>query len=167
MLGDNYFCEGQLSIFDLYETKEEKKEVFILDERKILKEIVLKGTGFLGGKQRVKNILSNCDKKDISKKIKEEYGIGGCGWPLDNGKFGLHGYHTFSNKGIKAMVRTPDKELEIYYNWNEVSSMISELNDLGTYYTEIEKKQDILRKTRDAGLIEKEEYFNQLRALRN
>ena len=55
-----------------------------------IKTVVLRGTGFAGGKARVCEIFKNeIDAGTRAKRIKAEYGIGGAGWPVEG--YGLHG----------------------------------------------------------------------------
>ena len=58
-----------------------------------VKEILMRGTGFVGGKGRVCEIYqTEIDAGTRAKRIKAEYGQGGASWPLDG--LGLHGYDT-------------------------------------------------------------------------
>ena len=58
-----------------------------------VKQILMRGTGFVGGKGRVCEIYrTEIDAGTRAKRIKAEYGQGGASWPLDG--LGLHGYDT-------------------------------------------------------------------------
>ena len=99
-----------------------------------IKTVVLRGTGFVGGKKRVCQIMqSEFVKSERVKKIKAEYGTGGAGWPLEG--YGLHGYDTFQAKGIRFQWRDEEGEKEGYANWNTIEQVISALVLTGEYYT--------------------------------
>ena len=69
-----------------------------------IKTVVLRGTGFAGGKGRVCEIFKNeIDAGTRAKRIKAEYGIGGAGWPVEG--YGLHGYDTFHGSGLRFQWR--------------------------------------------------------------
>ena len=69
-----------------------------------IKQVVLRGTGFAGGRSRVCEIFhTEVDAGTRAKRIKQEYGQGGAGWPLEG--YGLHGYDTFHGQGIRFQWR--------------------------------------------------------------
>ncbi len=75
-----------------------KKEPDVPHE--FIKQVVLRGTGFAGGRSRVCEIFhTEVDAGTRAKRIKQEYGQGGAGWPLEG--YGLHGYDTFHGQGIR------------------------------------------------------------------
>ena len=128
-LTTNYQCEGQMTIFD-YLNLETKNDEISIDE--MIKEAVIHGTGFAGGKQRVCELY----QKDISateraKKIKEEYGQGGAGWPLEG--FGLHGYNTFAQNGLTLNWRDKSGEHDTLITWNKIEKVIHKLINDGEY----------------------------------
>ena len=97
-------------------------------------EVILRGTGFVGGKKRVYDIMQReLVKSERVKLIKKEYGQGGAGWPLEG--YGLHGYDTFHGKGIRFQWRDEEGEKEGYLGWNAVEAEISALILTGEYYT--------------------------------
>ena len=99
-----------------------------------IKQVVLRGTGFVGGKKRVYDIMkSEFVRSERVKRIKNEYGTGGAGWPMEG--YGLHGYDTFQAKGIRFQWRDEEGEKEGYANWNAVEEVISALVLTGEYYT--------------------------------
>lgn len=99
-----------------------------------IKQVVLRGTGFVGGKKRVYDIMkSEFVRSERVKRIKDEYGTGGAGWPMEG--YGLHGYDTFQAKGIRFQWRDEEGEKEGYANWNAVEEVISALVLTGEYYT--------------------------------
>ncbi len=49
-----------------------------------IKQVLMRGTGFIGGKGRVCKIFeTEIDAGTRAKRIKAEYGQGGAGWPVD------------------------------------------------------------------------------------
>lgn len=72
---------GQMSIFDFLD----KPQVDNPQEDnmgKYLKEAIMHGTGFVGGKERVYKLYQQeMTSKERAYAIKKEYGIGGAGWP--------------------------------------------------------------------------------------
>lgn len=99
-----------------------------------IKTVVLRGTGFENGKERVYKIMqSEFIKSERVKKIKAEYGTGGAGWPLEG--YGLHSYDTFQAKGIRFQWRDEEGEKEGYVNWNAIEEVIAALVMTGEYYT--------------------------------
>ena len=99
-----------------------------------IKQVVLRGTGFVDGKKRVYNICkTEFVKSERVRLIKNEFGTGGAGWPLEG--YGLHGYDTFQAKGIRFQWRDEEGEKEGYVNWNAIEEVISALVLTGEYYT--------------------------------
>ena len=99
-----------------------------------IRQVVLRGTGFVDGKKRVYNICkTEYVKSERVKRIKAEFGTGGAGWPLEG--YGLHGYDTFQAKGIRFQWRDEEGEKEGYVNWNAIEEVISALVLTGEYYT--------------------------------
>lgn len=105
---------------------------------KYVKEVVLRGTGFAGGKGRVCKIFQDeIDAGTRARRIKEEYGTGGAGWPLEG--FGLHGYDTFKNQGIRFQWRDEDGEVEGYVSWRDIEKEIGILILTGEYQPEVSR----------------------------
>ena len=104
--------------------------------------VLLKGTGFAGGKERVYNIYKNVAKaSEREKLIKKEYGLGGAGWPIEN--YGLHGYDTFKPQGIRFKWRDIEGEKEGYLSWKSVEEEIGILINKGIYYEKINEEEII------------------------
>ena len=75
-----------------------------------VKQILMRGTGFVGGKGRVCEIYrTEIDAGTRAKRIKAEYGQGGASWPLDG--LGLHGYDTFHGSGLRIQWKDQDGEV--------------------------------------------------------
>jgi len=105
-----------------------------------LEEAVLHGSGFQHGKFRIEELYKGTlTSKERVEKIKKEYGIGGCGWPMD-GRLGLHGYD-HDAKGIKLNWITEDGEKEGLVTWTEVEQVIHGFINAGTYITEKEREE--------------------------
>ena len=132
----------QASFFDAdygqhYTYVEPKKEPIVPHE--FVKQVVLRGTGFVGGKGRVCQIFENeISATERTKKIKKEYGQGGAGWPLDG--YGLHGYDTFHGKGIRFQWRDEEGEKEGYVSWTNIEKEIAALILTGEYRPEVSRE---------------------------
>lgn len=113
-------CEGQMSLFDAVEVQNSSDSV-----EAYLKEAIMHGTGFAGGKDRVTRLYKeSLAPKERAKRIKEEYGVGGAGWPLEG--YGLHGYDTFLN-GFRIQWRDESGEHEKVVIWDNVEKIIHNL----------------------------------------
>ena len=100
-----------------------------------VKEILMRGTGFVGGKGRVCEIYqTEIDAGTRAKRIKAEYGHGGASWPLDG--LGLHGYDTFHGSGLRIQWKDEDGEVEGYVSWKNVEKEIGVLILTGEYQPE-------------------------------
>ena len=118
-----------------------------------IKTVVLRGTGFIGGKGRVCEIFhTEIDAGTRAKRIKEEYGTGGAGWPIEG--YGLHGYDTFHGSGLRFQWRDEEGEVEGYVSWKEIEKEIGALILTREYQPEIpridELAMDGLREDDDA-----------------
>ena len=100
-----------------------------------VKEVLLKGTGFVGGKGRVCEIYhTEIDAGTRAKRIKAEYGTGGAGWPVDG--LGLHGYDTYHGNGIRFQWRDEEGEVEGYVSWRDIEKELSAMILTGEYQPE-------------------------------
>ena len=96
-------------------------------------EVLLRGSGFSGGKARIFSIfMANSDPKERTKLLKNEYGWGGAGWPIQG--YGLHGYDTYHGNGIRFQWRDEEGEVEGYLPWKAVEREIGALILTGEYY---------------------------------
>ncbi|MBR1742805.1 MAG: hypothetical protein IJ733_13245, partial [Lachnospiraceae bacterium] len=139
----------QLSLFSLQDSiltdKEKNKKAVgrynYLDPKKedkvphdYIVEVLKRGTGFVGGKKRVYEIMQKeMVKSNRVALIKKEYGMGGAGWSIEG--YGLHGYDTFRGRGIRCQWRDEEGEKEGYLGWNAVETEIAALILTGEYYT--------------------------------
>lgn len=90
--------------------------------QKYIDEVLKRGSGFTGGKHRIAQMYKDNTLTASARaaKIKQEYGLGGAGWPMD-GKPGVHGYDTHqSNKGIRIQWTDEQGENEGYVSWRDV-----------------------------------------------
>ena len=106
---------------------------------KYLTDILLRGSGFVGGKQRIFDFYN---KKQMSKKervaaIKKEYGLGGAGIPLEG--YGWHGYDSFRNV-LTVKWRDSEGEKEGNVSWNVVEDNIRNLIMSGRYHLSYSSK---------------------------
>lgn len=106
-----------------------------------VKEVVLRGTGFVGGRGRVCKIFqTEIDAGTRARLIKKEYGQGGAGWSVEG--FGLHGYDTFRNQGIRFQWRDEEGEVEGYVSWKDIEKEIGLLIMTGEYQPETPRFED-------------------------
>ena len=100
-----------------------------------IKQVLMRGTGFAGGKGRVCKIFeTEIDAGTRAKRIKAEYGQGGAGWPVDG--LGLHGYDTFHGNGLRFQWRDEDGEVEGYVSWKDIEKELGVLIFTGEYQPE-------------------------------
>lgn len=108
-----------------------KKETVIPHEYVV--QTLMRGSGFQDGKKRIYGFYQDImDAGERAKSIKKEYGLGGAGWPLEG--YGLHGYDSFSAKGLKLQWRDEEGEKEGYLSWSTVEKEIGALILTGQYY---------------------------------
>ena len=119
----------EMTLFDLFDEKENKKESFI-------KSQLLRGSMIEGGKKRIyEEYLTNPTITEFAKFLKEEYGIGGS-----------HSTDVeFWNdaKGIKMTDLKNNPEEGILLNWKEAALRIADLIDDKEYYIPITKEEKI------------------------
>ncbi len=109
-----------------------KKETSVPHE--YIRQVLLRGTGFQGGKERVYQIFQTVgDVSERVSRIKKEFGQGGAGWTIE--EYGLHGYDTFQGKGMRFQWRTEIGEHEGYVNWKAIEAELGALILTGEYYT--------------------------------
>ena len=102
---------------------------------KYVKEVLLSGTGFIGGRGRVCKIFeTEIDAGTRAMLIKKEYGIGGTNWSIEG--YGLHGYNTLKNQGICFKWRDEEGEVEGYVSWRDIEREIAALILTGEYKPE-------------------------------
>ena len=100
-----------------------------------IKQVLMRGTGFVGGKGRVCKIFeTEIDAGTRAKRIKAEYGQGGAGWPVDG--LGLHGYDTFHGNGLRFQWRDEYGEVEGYVSWKDIEKELGVLILTGEYQPE-------------------------------
>ena len=100
-----------------------------------IKQVLMRGTGFIGGKGRICKIYeTEIDAGTRAKRIKAEYGQGGAGWPLAG--YGLHGYDTFHGNGLRFQWRDEDGEVEGYVSWKDIEKELGVLILTGEYQPE-------------------------------
>ena len=110
------------------------KKVSVVPQEYV-KQVLLKGTGFVGGRGRICKIFkTEIDAGTRAKLIKAEYGIGGSGWPVDG--LGLHGYDTMKNQGMRFQWRDEEGEVEGYVSWRDIEKEIATLILTGEYQPE-------------------------------
>ncbi|WP_025731563.1 helicase-related protein [Heyndrickxia ginsengihumi] len=98
--------------------------------QKVIDEVLIRGTGFMNGKQRVVDFYANNPTdKDAAAFLKKEYGIGGGGGP--DGLF-----ISYDSKGItltKGNLLNPEDSMIL--KWTTVSKRIRELIRQDRYFT--------------------------------
>lgn len=104
-----------------------------------IRQVLLRGSGFAGGKGRICKIYENeFDAGTRAKEIRKEYGMGGAGWPIEG--YGLHGYDTFKGSGIRLQWRDEEGEKEGYVSWRTVEEEIGALIMTGEYRPEVSEQ---------------------------
>ena len=91
-----------------------------------VKQILMRGTGFVGGKGRVCEIYrTEIDAGTRAKRIKAEYGQGGASWPLT--VWACTGMTPFHGSGLRIQWKDQDGEVEGYVSWKNVEKEIGVL----------------------------------------
>ena len=107
-----------------------------------VKQVLLRGSGFVNGRTRICKIFeTEIDAGTRAKLIKDEYGLGGAGWPIEG--LGLHGYDTFKSQGIRFQWRDEDGEVEGYVSWRDIEKEIGLLIMSGEYQPEAQKEVSV------------------------
>ncbi|MEY8518249.1 DEAD/DEAH box helicase family protein [Lachnospiraceae bacterium 29-84] len=93
----------------------------------------MRGGVYSGSKKRIYAAFQDIsDPGERVKAVRREYGQGGAGWPIEGD--GLHGYDTYSSKGLRFQWREGGTEKEGYVNWKAVERELSALIMTGEYY---------------------------------
>ena len=136
--------DGQMNMFELLLGVEEDvtdswKAKCSLDE--MLREALLRGTGFENGKERVFAIYQNKDLSaaERTKLLKQEFGIGASFWGCSVEE-GLCGYDTMRG-GYTIFWKENGIENQKKYSWNEVQKVVQELVMSGEYYLPTQEKK--------------------------
>ncbi len=104
---------------------------FFMDENAVIEHVLLRGSGFAEGKQRIVDFYSeNHTTKEQSDFLKNEYGIGG-GTVIFN-----ENRHGFQDHNAKGMDIYPDgyDNPSIHLTWNKIAKHIGTLIDNGKYF---------------------------------
>ena len=124
-----------MSIFDFLAPPEPPKAAYPIElERDILKETILRGSGFENGKKRIYNFFkSESDRHKRVEFLKHEYGVGG--WSAD---FGIvdHGANGLLFKFDEDFALENNISIR-QYPWEFVSMRIDELIKSGEYTPEV------------------------------
>ena len=152
---DEYVPESGTELYFMPElpTEDEQRikvEKYYLNPRKAdyiphdyIRQVMLRGTGFEGGFDRVVQIFQN--EMEAGKRtalIKKEYGLGGASWPIDG--MGLHGYDTYGSQGIRFQWRDEQGEAEGTLSWSSVEQEIGTLILTGEYKSRDRQNNDII-----------------------
>lgn len=120
-------CDGQLSLFDTFSESQED----IVE--KYLKDAIQRGSGFVGGKQRITKLYANnLTAVERAKRIKDEYGQGEASYCTKDG-CGLSWYDTFDGKGFKIVWKDNGNENEKIFSWSHIEKVIGNLISAGEY----------------------------------
>ena len=112
----------------------QKPEQALTVPHEYVKQVLMRGGVFSGSKKRIYAMFHDVsDPGERVKAIRKEYGQGGAGWPVEGD--GLHGYDTFSSKGLRFQWREGGTEKESYMNWKAVERELGALIMTGEYYT--------------------------------
>lgn len=110
------------------------------------RQVLLRGTGFAGGINRIRDIYMNeMDRDKRVKLIKSEYGLGGASWPIDG--MGLHGYDTYGSQGIRFQWRDEEGEAEASLSWKDIEQEIGALILTGEYRSRDRQNNEIIQKS--------------------
>lgn len=120
--------QGEIAI-DL-ELPERSSFLMELTEDELIEKVLLRGSGFEGGKQRIVDFFSEeHTAKEKADFLKNEYGTGGSSVTFSDD---LSGFENHDSKGITIDIYKSDKE--IHLSWAKVASSIEALIDNGKYF---------------------------------
>ena len=112
----------------------QKPEQMLTVPHEYVKQVLMRGGVYSGSRKRIYAAFQDIsDPGERVKAVRREYGQGGAGWPLEGD--GLHGYDTFSAKGLRFQWREGGTEKEGYVNWKAIERELSALIMTGEYYT--------------------------------
>ncbi len=112
----------------------QKPEQALTVPHEYITQVLMQGSGYEHGKRRIYAMFQDIfDPGERVKAIRKEYGQGGAGWPLEGD--GLHGYDSFSAKGLRFQWREGGIEKEGYVNWKAIERELGALIMTGEYYT--------------------------------
>ena len=112
----------------------QKPEQALTVPHEYITQMLMRGSGYEHGKRRIYAMFQDIsDPGERVKAIRKEYGQGGAGWPLEGD--GLHGYDSFSAKGLRFQWREGGMEKEGYVNWKAIERELGALIMTGEYYT--------------------------------
>lgn len=143
---------------------------FLVDEltdEEIIDKVLLRGSGFVSGKQRIVDYFdeeeNNTERSDF---LKKEYGVGGSSLTITDD---LTGFENYDSKGIRIEIYEEDREFKL--TWSKVSKRIHHLIEDGRYFEKRYKGDEppIRKHAYQGNLFEdnssellKHENFNQL-----
>lgn len=141
---------AQMSLFDFMDgEKPPKKEEFpvkTVPKTKIetknipmdyIEQTLLRNSG--KSRLRIEQLYKgSLTRKERANKIKKEYGMGGCVWPLEG--YGLHGYDTLKQTGIRLQWRDEEGEKEGIVLWSNVELIIETMIGRGSYISDEERQ---------------------------
>ncbi len=112
----------------------QKPEQMLTVPHEYVKQVLMRGGVYSGSRKRIYAAFQDIsDPGERVKAVRREYGQGGAGWPLKGD--GLHGYDTYSAKGLRFQWREGGTEKEGYVNWKAIERELSALIMTGEYYT--------------------------------
>lgn len=105
-------------------------------EEEMLEKALFRGSGFVNGKKRIyEKALSKPSVSAFAEFLKNEYGIGGHGYPTRE-PFRVHREH-HDSKGIEFRWFNADgNEIEQSHSWGEAAKVILQMIEAGTYQPE-------------------------------
>lgn len=106
---------------------------FLVDELtddEIIDKVLLRGSGFSRGKQRIVDYYDDEDNNtERSAFLKQEYGIGGSSMTFSDD---LTGFENYDSKGIRIEIYEEDREIKL--TWSKVAKRIDNLIEDGRYF---------------------------------
>ncbi len=101
-----------------------------LTDDEIIDRVLLRGSGFQGGKQRIVDFFSEeHTAKEKADFLKNEYGTGGSSVTFTDN---LSGFENHDSKGVSIDLYKTDKKINL--SWAKVASSIETLIDNGKYF---------------------------------
>ena len=113
------------------------EEKSVISDEEIITKVILRGSGFENGKQRIIDYFSeNHTAKEKAEFLKKEYGIGGSSIKFSDD---VSGFENYDNKGIRIDVYEDNRKIKL--SWSKVVTRVELLIQNGEYFKQRYKSE--------------------------
>ena len=127
----------ELPIGSSFSLETNKESISLITEEKAIEKVLLQGSGFEGGKQRIIDFFAeeHTGKEKINF-LKNEYGTGGSSVTFSKN---LSGFTNHNSKGIEIEVYENNEKIKL--SWSKVNTSIEALIINGKYFMRLYKNE--------------------------